>query len=76
MRILLILVEAASVVVLVALWRRKAELWRKFAWTPVVALPLLGPALYFGMFEVPAKQAETDRAQENRDAFAGYKTDL
>jgi hypothetical protein len=73
MAYLLTLLEVVSVVVLVMMWRRPVELWRRLLWTPVLLLPMLGPALYFGMFELPQKLPSGDRAAPSANAVPGYR---
>lgn len=54
----------------VHLWRRRSGgIARKLVWTGVVALPAIGPLLYFGMYRPLRQLGPAERATE-RDVVA------
>jgi hypothetical protein len=63
--------ETLSLFCAVRLWRRQDRVWRKLAWTSVLALPLLGPLLYGGLYEMPSIQPDHEQAPTNSNAEMG-----
>jgi hypothetical protein len=59
-----ILVGAGVVSLVTAfhLWTRKDRAVRRLIWTPIVALPVIGPLLYLGMYQPPSLLTGADRA--------------
>jgi hypothetical protein len=59
---LLIVIAAVSELIAiwcaVNLWRSRASLTRKFIWTLILLVPVLGLVFFGGMFEVPSVQSE------------------
>jgi hypothetical protein len=59
---LLIVIAAVSELIAiwcaVNLWRSRASLMRKFVWTLILLVPVLGLVFFGGMFEVPSVQSE------------------
>lgn len=53
---------------LVHLWLRPCTVVRRLLWSPVLFVPLLGPALYGALFVPPKPNEEGEKAPMNRDA--------
>ncbi|MDH4164490.1 MAG: hypothetical protein OEW15_17650 [Nitrospirota bacterium] len=51
---------AIALICPVDLWNKKCSVIRRILWTPVPFIPLLGPMLYYALFEIPEAR-QTDR---------------
>jgi hypothetical protein len=40
-----------SLIAAIHLWARRGTIVRRLVWTPIVAVPAIGPLLYLGMYE-------------------------
>ena len=60
--------ELIGLALVIHLWRQRASVVLKLLWTLVLLIPLLGPLLYGGLFEVPSPQPGHERAQETASA--------
>ena len=67
----LIIIAAVSEVIAiwcaVNLWRCRASLMRKLFWTLILIVPVVGPAFYGGIFELPSVQSEGLRSTNEWD---------
>jgi len=59
--------ELISIWCAVGLWRCRASFSKKFLWTLVLLVPVLGPVFYGGMFELPAVQSERFKSTSEWD---------
>jgi hypothetical protein len=64
-KIVLILSEIIGGICMVHLWIQRCSILRRFLWSPVPLIPILGPMLYYALFEPPSVQPEDMRAPEN-----------
>jgi hypothetical protein len=60
--LLLGVAELVSLGCVIVLWRSAGSVARKLVWTPIVAIPVFGPVLFGGLYEVPSRQREVDQA--------------
>jgi hypothetical protein len=58
-----------GVLCLIDLWNKKCSFARRLFWSPVPFIPLLGPMLYYALFEPPAVQKNA--SSELRDTWTG-----
>lgn len=63
--ILVIVQLLVSMVCLIDLWNRKCSIIRRVLWTPVPFLPLLGPMIYYALFEPPEARQKDVLAPRN-----------
>ncbi len=61
MTLLIVIAAVSGLIALccaVNLWRSRASLMRKFVWTLILLVPVLGLVFFGGIFEVPSVQSE------------------
>lgn len=70
--------ELVSLFLIISLWRRGDKWWRKFFWTLIVVVPILGPLFYGGMYRLPSKHTHFSEShlQEGAEvAWADHNSD-
>lgn len=61
--VLIIASLAIGLICLIDLWNQKCSVWRRVLWSPVPFIPLLGPMMYYALFEPPPVWAEPPVSQ-------------
>jgi uncharacterized membrane protein YgcG len=69
--VIVIVTLVGGVLSLVDLWNKQCSVIRRLIWSPVPFIPLLGPMIYYALFEPPAVQK--DYSSKMRDTgWSGY----
>jgi hypothetical protein len=69
--ILIIISLAIGMICLIDLWNKKCSIMRRVLWSPIPFIPLLGPMLYYALFEPPSVQP--DKASVPKNAIERWK---
>jgi len=56
---------AIAMLCLIDLWNKKCSVMRRILWSPVPFIPLLGPMLYYALFEPPPVRQDETPAPKN-----------
>ena len=63
--LLVIVSLAIGLVCLIDLWNKKCSVAKRILWSPVPFIPLLGPMIYYALFEIPEVRQTDTRAPKD-----------